>query len=128
MKQRMICMLATMLLATATAFAQGDTQQPPQISLTDQEWELVKNNNDFALRLFDKARTDKSLVLSPLSITVDLGMLNNGADGITREEIDAVLGSKDVDGADVINQFCRKLLDKSGTLDEKTRVAIANNI
>ena len=121
-------MLATMLLATATAFAQGDTQQPPQISLTDQEWELVKNNNDFALRLFDKARTDKSLVLSPLSITVDLGMLNNGADGITREEIDAVLGSKDVDGADVINQFCRKLLDKSGTLDEKTRVAIANNI
>ena len=136
MKQRTIWMLAAMLLATATAFAQEGTQAPKQISLTDQERELVQNNNDFALRLFDKARKSQSsalnsqpsMLLSPLSITIDLGMLNNGADGITREEIDAVLGSKDIGGADVINQFCRKLLDKSGTLDEKTRVAIANNI
>ncbi|MBR2238293.1 MAG: hypothetical protein IJ887_10535 [Prevotella sp.] len=117
-----------LLVMTASFSASAQENEPKEIKLTNDERQLVENNNAFALRLFQKARGDESLLLSPLSITVDLGMLNNGADGITREEIDAVLGSKDVGGANVINQFCRKLLDESGTLDEKTRVAIANNI
>ena len=118
-------MVLSILMAT-TALAQYE--EPKTITLTDAERQLVENNNKFALRLFQKARTDESLLLSPLSITVDLGMLNNGADGITREEIDAVLGSKDVGGADVINQFCLKMLNESGSLDDKTKVAMANNI
>ena len=118
--------LLTVLTASLSAFAEEN--KPMEIELTNNERQLVENNNKFALNLFQKARTNESLLLSPLSITVDLGMLNNGADGITRDEIDAVLGSKDVGGADVINQFCRKLLDESGTLDERTKVAIANNI
>ena len=105
---------------------------PKSIDLTDNEYLLVRNNNRFAISLFQKARAQEteqsSMVLSPLSITIDLGMLNNGADGITRDEIDAVLGSQDVGGAEVINQFCKKMLMESGTLDEKTRVSIANNI
>ena len=117
-----------LLVMTATLSASAQESKPKEIELTNDERQLVENNNAFALRLFRKARTDESLLLSPLSITIDLGMLNNGADGITREEIDAVLGSKELGGADVINQFCRKLLDESGTLDKKTKVAIANNI
>ena len=101
---------------------------PMSAQVTPAERQLVVNNNNFAFNLFREARGDESLLLSPLSITLDLGMLNNGADGITRDEIDAVLGSKDVGGAEVINQFCRKLLDESGKLDKMTRVAIANNI
>ena len=115
----------------------------PGIELTDSERQLVQNNNQFALSLFGKVRngqqtTDNgqpsmfngqcSMILSPLSITIDLGMLNNGADGVTRDEIDAVLGSEGVGGADALNAFCRKLLTESGTLDETTRVALANNI
>ena len=119
-------LLLAVLVASFSGFAKEDTLKT--IELTDNEQQLVENNNRFALNLFSKARGDESLLLSPLSITIDLGMLNNGADGITREEIDAVLGSQGVGGADAINAFCRKLLSESGTLDEKTRVAIANNI
>ena len=119
-------LLLTVLTASLSAFAEEN--KPKEIELTNNERQLVENNNKFALNLFQKARTNESLLLSPLSITIDLGMLNNGADGITRDEIDAVLGSKEVGGTDVINQFCRKLLDESGTLDERTKVAIANNI
>ena len=129
------------MAATFSAFA--DDATPKTIELTAGERQLVENNNRFALNLFSKVResqqtTDKgqqsmlnaqcSMILSPLSITIDLGMLNNGADGVTRDEIDAVLGSKNVGGADAINAFCLKLLSESGTLDEKTRVALANNI
>ena len=123
MKQRTTIMLATMLLATASAFA----QEPPQISLTAQEQELVQNNNDFALRLFGKARTDESLVLSPLSITYALGMLNNGATGETQQQINEVLGGAS-SSAETINSFCRKMLDASATLDKNTKVLISNNI
>ena len=114
------------MLSVAVVKAQENGPKP--IKLTQEEQQLVQKNNDFAFRLFRQARTDESLLLSPLSITFDLGMLNNGADGITREEIDAVLGSKDVGGAEVINSFCRKLLDGCGDLDKETKVSIANNI
>ena len=120
--------------ASFLAYAQGN--EPKTIELTTQERQLVKNNNQFAYNIFSKVRESQlstlnsqlSTILSPLSITIDLGMLNNGADGITRDEIDAVLGSKDVGGADAINAFCLKMLTESGSLDEKTRVAMANNI
>ena len=91
------------------------------IGLTNQELQLVRNNNQFAYNIFSKVRESQlstlnsqpSTILSPLSITIDLGMLNNGADGVTREEIDAMLGSKDVGGADVVNAFCLKMLTES---------------
>ena len=116
----------SIMMVSLSIFA--EETEPKSIELTDNERQLVENNNQFALSLFQKARGSESMLLSPLSITFDLGMLNNGADGITREEIDAVLGSEGVGGADAINQFCKKLLTESGTLDETTRVAIANNI
>ncbi|MBR5393464.1 MAG: serpin family protein [Bacteroidaceae bacterium] len=119
-------LLLAVLVTFLSSFADETTPKP--IELTAGERQLVENNNRFAFNLFSKARGDESLLLSPLSITIDLGMLNNGADGITREEIDAVLGSQGVGGADAINAFCRKLLSESGNLDKKTRVAIANNI
>ncbi|MBO7068217.1 MAG: serpin family protein [Bacteroidaceae bacterium] len=131
-------LLLMFLAGSFTTFADGN--EPKKIELTTQERQLVKNNNRFAYSLFGKIREKghsnspleevgrESFILSPLSITVDLGMLNNGADGITREEIDAVLGSTNVGGADAINAFCRKMLTESGTLDEKTSVAMANNI
>ncbi|MBR7021840.1 MAG: hypothetical protein IKI09_00015, partial [Bacteroidales bacterium] len=97
------------------------------ISLTDEERQLVKSNNDFAIRLFRQARDEKSSVMSPLSVTFALGMLNNGAAGQTQQEINDVLGFGEV-GADGINNFCRKMLTESGQLDKETRVDIANNI
>ena len=131
--KRLFLLLAVM---TASFSTFAEDANPKTIELTDNERQLVKNNNHFALNLFSKVREQQlstlnsqlSTILSPLSITIDLGMLNNGADGITREEIDAVLGSSGMGGADAINAFCRKLLTESGTLDETTRVAIANNI
>ena len=123
---RKLTLLVAALLMAVVASAQEN--QPKQIKLTEEEQQMVQSNNDFAFRLFRQARTNDSQILSPLSITVDLGMLNNGADGITREEINAVLAGSNVSSADVINSFCRKLLNETATLDEKTRVAIANNI
>lgn len=126
--KRIACMTLCVLM-TATAMAQDG--KPKTISLTDAERQLVEQNSDFAFNLFRKTRDTESHVISPLSITYALGMLNNGAEGITREEICQVLSGGRKEGyADVeaMNAFCRKMLTESALLDEKTRVAIANTI
>ncbi len=100
---------------------------PKMIDLTDGERQLVTSSNDFAFRLFQLGRGKTSSVLSPLSITYALGMLNNAAAGQTQQEINQVLGFGEA-GADAINAFCRKMLDEAGTVDEKTKALIANTI
>ena len=100
---------------------------PKEIELADGEQELINSNNDFAFNLFREARRDTSCVLSPLSITYALGMLNNGADGRTLQEINQTLGFGKA-GADAINAFCQKMLKEANTLDAKTKALIANTI
>ena len=128
MKKNIHRLFTAMLLMTANnVFAQDDYNEAPQISLSQQERQLVESNNDFAFRLFREVRGQVNRVVSPLSITYDLGMLNNGAAGVTQQEINQTLGFGEA-GADAINQFCRKLLTESPLLDEQTRVMISNAI
>lgn len=100
---------------------------PKEIELTEGERQLIVGNNDFAFNLFRMARGNESCIMSPLSITYALGLLNNGAAGQTQQEINQVLGFGET-GADGINLFCHKMLTEAETLDSKTRSLIANTV
>lgn len=107
------------------------------IQLSREQRQLVNHNNDFAFNLFRMATVGdgagpcdgepSSIILSPISVTYALGMLNNGAAGETQEQINNVLGFGDT-GADGINAFCQKMLTEAPALDKLTKVMIANNI
>ena len=98
------------------------------MTLTRAELEMVNHSNEFAFNLFRAAQDEtKSQILSPISITYALGMLNNGAAGETQAQINRVLGFGDV-GADSINTFCYKMLMTTAVLDPLTKVMIANTI
>ena len=112
-----------------------NNEQTP-ISLTQAEQQLVTGNNDFAFNLFRLAgprvpsepagqEPEKGTILSPISITYALGMLNNGAAGETQQQINKVLG---FNNADEVNAFCKKMLTEALHLDKLTKVQIANNI
>ena len=114
----------------------GDNTLKP-IVLTRSQQELVNHSNDFAFKLFREATkasasntgsiASQSVILSPISVTYALGMLNNGATGETQQQINQVLGFVET-GADGINTFCRKMLTEAPALDQLTKVMIANNI
>ena len=116
---------------TATTDDDGDDNfvyDLDYISLTRGERQLVNSGNEFAFNLFRQARTENAnMVLSPISITYALGMLNNGAAGETQQQINQVLGFADT-GADGVNAFCRKMLSDAPRLDSLTKVRIANTI
>ena len=115
------------VMANNFYFSAAGFQAPKEIELTDNEKNLIASNNDFAFNLFRMARGEESRVLSPLSITYALGLMNNGAAGQTQQEINKTLGFGEA-GADAINAFCQKMLRESETLDEKTKSLIANTI
>lgn len=97
-----------------------------EFELTRGEQVLVTNSNDFAFNLMREAYDGtKSQILSPISITYALGMLNNGAKGRTQQQINHALGFAN---ADEVNGFCKKMLIHAPILDEKTKVMIANTI
>ena len=115
------------LFAALTALGSQAQGEPKIIELTLEERQLVKGSNEFALNLFKATSSDKDRILSPLSITYALGMLNNGAAGETQEQINKTLGFGDT-GAEGINKFCRKMLKESIGLDELTKVMISNTV
>ena len=101
---------------------------PTNLELTRAEQQMVDSSNEFAFNLFREVQDNrKSQIVSPVSITYALGMLNNGAAGETQKQINSVLGFGDT-GADGINAFCYKMLQRAATLDPLTKVLIANTI
>ena len=95
------------------------------INLTDEEQTLVMPVNDLGFNMLRKVGTNKSILLSPLGMTYALGLINNGAAGKTRTQINKVLGCDDM-GADNINGFCRKMLTKAPRIDKLTTLEITN--
>ena len=123
MKKIMLFLLFT--LTAMISFAQDD--DPKEIKLTPSECELVSSNNDFAFNLFRMAHGEKSQVLSPLSITYVLSLLKNGVTGLSKEEINNVLGFANASDEE-INVLCKKLVDGMNTLDNQTKVVSSNGI
>lgn len=96
--------------------------------LTRAELEFIQNNNDFAFELFRKVSEDVNggdFVISPLSVTIDLGMVDNGAKGETLDEINEVLGYKET-SVDGLNSFCQSMLKQSVEVDPSTTIEMAN--
>ena len=62
-------------------FSASGFQAPKEIELADGEQQLITSNNDFAFNLFRQMRGETSNIISPLSITFALGLLNNAAAG-----------------------------------------------
>ena len=104
-----------------------ESSEKRRLQLSSKSVELVKLTNSFAYDFIDRVNSEAegSYVVSPLSLQFFLGLLLNGANGSTADEICNVLGY----GAgeiDDVNEFCLSMLQQLPNLDEKTKISIAN--
>ena len=106
-----------------------DTNPSKSLELTTKATDFVSQGNDFAFdfisRVNDTAEGD--FFISPLSMQFLLGMLLNGADGQTADEICSVLGYG-AGEVDDVNDYCLSMLKQLPNLDKKTKLEIANAI
>lgn len=95
--------------------------------LSNTQRDIVNNNNAFALNLFRELNGFDSKVVSPMSVAYLMGMLANGADGQTRQEIMTAIGCKDVSLKD-LNEFYQMMITRASHFDPSTTINIANYI
>ena len=101
------------------------------IELTQSQKDFVNKNTDFSFNLFrainQMPEGQKSNIISPISVTYVLGMLNDGAAGNTAKEITSVLGFGEYN-KQAVNEFCQKLIQEAPKTDPSVTLKIANTI
>lgn len=106
------------------------SEQKP-IALTPSQRIFVKDNNKFTLNflktIHEASAKGKDFIYSPLSITYVLGMVNDAAEGTTRQELEQTLGFHE-GGIQAVNEYCKKLIDGLPKVDENVQLNIANTI
>ncbi len=98
--------------------------------LTGVEKTLVDADNSFGLKVFQAINNDekdKNVFISPLSISMALGMTLNGANGATREAMQNTLELAGLSDQQ-INENYQSLIDLLVGLDPKVKFQIANSI
>ncbi|MEZ4455617.1 MAG: serpin family protein [Gemmatimonadales bacterium] len=129
---------AFLLLLSALAGCSGPTAPdgPPPLlealprSLTASETATIAASNQFAFDLLNRIVTTnpaENAFVSPLSVSLALGMVMDGARGQTRDDMAATLGFGTLPQAD-INDGYRTLIDLLQTLDDQVEFRIANSV
>ena len=101
------------------------------LNLNKKSQELLEADNEFGLDLFaqimQEAATGENVMISPLSVTMALGMTLNGAVASTREAMVETLRLQGFT-AEEINQGYKSIIDQLLDLDPKVLMEIANSI
>lgn len=102
----------------------------PMRELTPSEKLLVNSADNFALNIFKKIAYDepgKNVFISPLSISMALGMTLNGAEGNTYEAMRNALSLSGITQQE-INESYQSLIQLLTKIDSKVIMQIANSI
>ena len=124
-------MTIVVLLGFSASQCSKSPSEPDQIrELTSVEKTIVDSDNSFGVKLFQeivKTQKDSNVFISPLSISMALGMTLNGANGTTRE---AMINTLELAGLSdqQINESYQSLMELLVGLDPKVRFQIANSI
>ena len=98
--------------------------------LTASEQKVISSAGSFSYRIFREtvaAEEKENMFISPLSISMALGMTVNGAAGETRESMLETLGMSQME-LNEINEAYRGLIELLVNLDPKVKMKIANSI
>ena len=129
--------LSNLLIVTITcmAFMQcSDSSINPDVGiirdLTSSEVKLKESSNQFGMKLFRKIvenEQNKNIFISPLSVSMALGMTYNGADSTTLEAMHETLEYGDLN-INEVNESYQSLIKLLTELDPKVIFDIANSI
>jgi serpin B len=125
--------LLSILVLMITACKKGDVTPVTgkELVLTAAEQQKANADNAFTIKLFKTTLNgnsdSKNLFISPLSVSMAMGMTSNGSNGQTLTDIRKTMN---FDGftEDQVNSYYHKLITELPALDPKATVKIANSI
>ncbi len=104
---------------------------PTEISLTQKSAEIIAADNQFGFEIFQKVNASldkpKNTMVSPLSVSLALAMVYNGAEGNTKKQMEEMLHKANLTPDD-INQSYKDLVSALSSHDSKVELSISNAI
>ena len=133
--KNIFCCLLLVCLSLGNSACKKDNSprnvQPAKpITLTTKQAEKLSGDNAFAFNLFREIATSgnkENAFISPLSVTMALGMLFNGTSPDARAEMATALGISDFSDTEV-NEYYQTLYRALLNIDPLTAISIANSI
>jgi len=127
-----VFILASSFLAFSCKKEKSDTAgEYKQLILTEKQKQLIITSNAFGFEFFKKASeisgNDANMMVSPLSVSMALGMTRNGAGGSTLDAITNTLGFAGMNDTE-INESYKYLIETFTSLDPRVKLQIANSI
>ena len=108
-----------------------EPKERKDIVMSRSEEQMTEECTEFAFRFFKQINQtevkEPNWMVSPLSASLALGMITNGAGGNTLDEMKNTLGFSS-SSLDEMNAYYQKLTRELLNLDNSTRVGIANSI
>lgn len=123
-------LLILIILGCTTNVTGPDLKGELPRNLSSAEKKLVENGQSFSFNVFKSTVEDDNsdnIFISPLSISVALGMTLNGAEGETYEQMKQTLAFNGLN-LDEINSGYQSLIELLTTVDPKVRMKIANSV
>ena len=105
--------------------------KPTDIQMEVKSGQIVTADNQFGLEIFQTLNAEleqgKNLMISPLSISLALAMVYNGAEADTKTQMEAMLHKNGLDPGQ-INQVYKDLVEALASHDPKVTLSIADAI
>jgi serine protease inhibitor len=126
------CILAvSLMLIISSCEINNDQPSENHFHITKNTEKLIAADNEFGIDLFKQVVAiedeDSNVFISPISVSIALAMTYNGADGATKEAMEATLNKEGLH-VEEINEIYRNLINGLLSVDPKVILEIANSI
>ncbi len=131
MKNRLLLLLTIIVVTFVSCVDKASdpiVEKPRELSITEKQ--LVSSADDFAFKLFKQvynSEPNKNMFVSPLSVSMALGMTMNGADGTTYDAMKTAL-SLNAFTRQQANETFQSLMGLLASIDPKVTMNIGNSI
>ena len=132
MKRKFALLLGVFGMVAVLFMGSGCTKarmaKPDQAVLDAFDITLVEKTNDFGFNLYKNlARENENIMISPVSVSLAMAMVYNGANGVTREDMARALNVQGLE-LDRLNKTNLALLYYLTSADPELTLNIANSI
>lgn len=134
MKMKKLILLACLVVGFASCSSDDGELSAPEMSkyepieLTVAEQVAAESVTSFGVSFFNhvsQRNASGNLVVSPLSVSLNLSMLANASHASFQAEFAEIMGCSDIDA---LNSLNGKLCDRLPTLDRKATLSLANSL
>jgi serine protease inhibitor len=133
MKKFLLIILVIISICCVYACKKEEAAKPEwkQVDLTEKQKQVVSSSNTFGFEFFKRVNeisgSNVNLMVSPLSVSMALGMTRNGAANATLADMTTTLGFEGQNETE-INESYKYIVETFANLDPDVKLQIANSI